>query len=206
MMDIEKIKQAVEAGKPRLVYEDDRFVIIETKPTFRTIKTFSEKVTRIPFACPCGDPFCQISYTYRRNVEYTTKTYRLAVPYVQYYANEYRRSVSWTDKPIETLEQVVGIPLLPNIFSRTSANPFNVCVELNFPHLGIAEDFCHSFWNSVFTPDECDWYYKKFIHETKLKSFQHWHELSKDASDPMEVFEGFDFAIDKMRALDFLDK
>jgi hypothetical protein len=167
MVDIEKIKQAIEAGKPRLVYDNSIHKIIETKPAFRTVKILERKAT-----------------------ERIIKTYRLAVPYIQYYVSYggYRKSVTWTDKPLETLEQVVSIPLLPNVYSN-----FLACVSLSFPHLEVVENFCHSFWNSVFTPDEDRWHYRGVIEDTKLQSFQHWHELSKEANDPMEVFEGFDF-------------
>jgi hypothetical protein len=189
------LKKALDESKPRVVLTkgfpfNNHLQIIETRPLFRTVKMVDyEKIE----GCGCDE--C------RRCGEERLLTFTFAMPYMQFYHNPKARyesqriRVTWSLNPLEHHEQQVGIPLLPNVYY--------------FPHIGSmcmgrvridnAFKLCHYFWNTVFTPFDYKWYYRKTNSDGKttlevstLRSFAHWCELSKKTNDPMEVFKGFE--------------
>ena len=168
-----QIKKAFEEGSPRVVFDGHEptwsgrkkgftssfnLSIVETRPSFRTVK---------------------IHYDWGK------RTYRLAMPYMQFYSLVGCPRVTWSQEPLDNCHhKVLSIPLLPNIDWRGSTCLGNIYVEKG-------QDVCRAFWTTIFTPEEGSWYYKTELERTTLKSFDHWHDLSSKASDPMEVFEGF---------------
>jgi hypothetical protein len=167
------LEKALEKGKPRLVFDGGEcewakgwapqcLQIVETRPLFRTVKISGIRVERKQELLPIS----------------------LAFPYMQYYWMANRFRVTWSLKPLKKPGQNIGVPLLPNVSKNAT-----ICMG-DFPCKN-ATDICHGFWNTIFTPEEGGWYYKKTLENTALQSFIHWSKLSRKVSDPMEVFKGF---------------
>jgi hypothetical protein len=167
-------RKALKANMPRKVFEgqektwceDGRRLslrIIETPPTTRTIKVAD----------------------YKDEIQ----TYTLAFPYMQFYvlANN-NPFVSWTKTPLEHSEQPVYPPLLPNVYKLCG-----VCLGDDFPYPRKPVELCESFWNSEFDPDEDDWFYKRVLKHTPLKSFGVWQEKSRRARHPLNLFKRWPF-------------
>jgi hypothetical protein len=197
-----ELKKALKKSKPRLVFEGEehnwssgwgcnRLHIVETRPSFRTVKIAGIKIETIKKMCFCNDPDCRQA----DEVKVGEEVFTLAMPYMQYYwLRGGHVRVTWSLKPLENASQKIGIPLIPNVYPLHAG----ICMG-NFT-CNNAVDVCHGFWNTVFTPQEATWYYSgnergtsKLLEDTPLKSFSHWHELSGKASEPLEVFEGFKF-------------
>ena len=204
-----RIKKAVEEGSPRVVHKGTEeewdgekswskrlrsevhsehiprtmdLQIIETRPSFRTTKIL---------LCNCND----LDLGHRCYC--VPHRYRLAMPYMQYHFLKYPHSnlgranrcrITWSFESLNDCEQLVSLPLLPNIYSGYG----HCCLQKpRSKGRDSAISVCEQFWNAAFTPNEANWYYKGRIGKTTLKSFAHWHLLSSEASEPMEVFEGF---------------
>ena len=218
-MDQMELRKAIERGRPRTVFDGEEYCwkkckrqqffehhlqIVETKPMFRTVKMVCKDDRNIDFngnRYPPQRPVVERDKNWRPVVE---RTYTLAMPYMQYYLMSYGEfkspRVTWSPEPLQHYEQPIYIPLLPNVYGG-GANPYDdlgsICLGMK---VNDASEVCHFFWNTVFTPDEYRWYYKRnkwpdegeTVLERTLRSFSHWCELSKEASEPMEVFEGIE--------------
>ena len=176
------LEEALKKNPPRVVWDGPEnewgveqhgrwLQIIETRPLFRTIKV-SDMVNEEG-----------------RRVEIQKYTHRLAMPYMQYYWSSYQGvrgrpyRVTWSLEPLESHDQLVAVPLLPNFYYSGK-----LCLGQFDP--ADLQMFCLLFWNTSFVPLEVVWYEGE-LEKTSLESLAHWHDLSKGASEPMEVFKGF---------------
>ena len=131
--------------------------------------------------------------------EITTKLYYLAFPYMQFFLYADEPSVTWSMESVSSFDDLVSIPLLPNIWEGGK-----ICLGFDAV-LTTSIDVCNFFWSSVFSSFEFTAYPERTgpilksidspclnnLENSKLKSYKHWQKLSKKAKTPMEVFEGF---------------
>ena len=217
-MKIQDIQDAVRMSLPRTVFEGSdanwgpnglrpfgeicssgglgQLQIVETRPSFRTIKTL---IFERGGGCTCGA--CM-----RKFGKEVWSTFTLAMPYMQFYSASFGVRITWSLEPLKSYEQLIGLPLLPNVYGPGGDGlPGSMCLGGSIK-IKDASEVCHLFWNTVFTPNDDKWYYQgdhiiagpqgnrikgTVLENTTLKSFAHWHEISKKANDPMEVFDGF---------------
>lgn len=111
---------------------------------------------------------------------------RLAFPYMQFFGlripnlSHTRYKVTWSLKSLTSLNDLVAIPILPNIYSNSV-----ICTREESCSL----DLCNTFWSSIFVPTDI----ARYKTDYKKNAFfnTEWGLLSQKAKHPLDVFEEY---------------